>query len=130
VVNCPLFAYRRRKEERIHFWLDGGWVEIKLTRNAHLALLTCRLLKSWAAPGSSSDPLRWTLTEAAAALASGKVSSEELTKLCYARIAKLEAPLNAFITKDVFGCSQYTGYLPKKPEAFRFVDTASPMVRS
>jgi hypothetical protein len=53
-----------------------------------------------AAPSSSSDPLRWTLTEAAAALASGKVSSEELTKLCYARIAKIDAPLNAFITKD------------------------------
>jgi aspartyl-tRNA(Asn)/glutamyl-tRNA(Gln) amidotransferase subunit A len=53
-----------------------------------------------AAPSSSSDPLRWTLTEAAATLASGKVSSEELTKLCYARIAKLDSPLNAFITKD------------------------------
>jgi aspartyl-tRNA(Asn)/glutamyl-tRNA(Gln) amidotransferase subunit A len=51
-----------------------------------------------AAVPSSSDPLAWTLVDAAAALRKGSVSSEELTKLCFARIAKLDKPLNAFIT--------------------------------
>ena len=46
----------------------------------------------------ASDPLDWTLSEAAAALAKGTVSSEELTKLCLARIGKLDRVLNAFIT--------------------------------
>jgi len=48
----------------------------------------------------ASDPLDWTLSEAAAALANGKVSSEELTKLCLARIGKLDRVLNAFITRQ------------------------------
>jgi len=47
-----------------------------------------------------SDPLAWTLSEAAAALAKRTVSSEELTKLCLARIGKLDPKLNAFITVD------------------------------
>jgi len=47
-----------------------------------------------------SDPLAWTLSEAAAALAKRTVSSEELTKLCLARISKLDRQLNAFITVD------------------------------
>jgi aspartyl-tRNA(Asn)/glutamyl-tRNA(Gln) amidotransferase subunit A len=46
----------------------------------------------------TSDPLDWTLTEASQALAKGTVSSEELTKLCLARIHKLDPSLNAFIT--------------------------------
>ncbi len=48
----------------------------------------------------SSDPLSWTLSEAAAALAKRTISSEELTKLCLARIGKLDRQLNAFITLD------------------------------
>ncbi len=47
---------------------------------------------------ASSDPLSWTLTEARQALASNKVSSEELTRLCLARQEKLDRSLNAFIT--------------------------------
>src|SRR5580700_10149782 len=47
---------------------------------------------------AASDPLEWTLTEASQALAKGTVSSEELTKLCLARIHKLDPSLNAFIT--------------------------------
>src|SRR5215813_84321 len=46
------------------------------------------------------DPLTWTLNEAAAALAKGTISSEELTKLCLARIGKLDRHLNSFITLD------------------------------
>ena len=46
----------------------------------------------------ASDPLAWTLNEAATALAKRKVSSEELTKLCLARTEKLDPQLNAFIT--------------------------------
>jgi aspartyl-tRNA(Asn)/glutamyl-tRNA(Gln) amidotransferase subunit A len=47
---------------------------------------------------SSNDPLDWTLNEAADALAKRKVSSEELIKLCFERIHKLESQLNAVIT--------------------------------
>jgi aspartyl-tRNA(Asn)/glutamyl-tRNA(Gln) amidotransferase subunit A len=47
---------------------------------------------------AASDPLDWSLTEASQALAKGTVSSEELTKLCLARIHKLDPSLNAFIT--------------------------------
>jgi aspartyl-tRNA(Asn)/glutamyl-tRNA(Gln) amidotransferase subunit A len=49
---------------------------------------------------TASDPLDWTLSEASAALAKRIVSSEELTKLCLARIGKLDPALNAFITLD------------------------------
>jgi aspartyl-tRNA(Asn)/glutamyl-tRNA(Gln) amidotransferase subunit A len=49
---------------------------------------------------AASDPLSWTLNEAAAALSKRAVSSEELTKLCLARIHKLDPLLNAFITLD------------------------------
>src|SRR5689334_22317660 len=52
------------------------------------------------AAGPSSDPLAWTLTEAAAALARGTVSSVELTTLSLARIERLDRRLNAFITID------------------------------
>src|SRR5579864_2336505 len=74
----------------------------RLTRRTWLAgaaTITAEVAK--AAPAESgSDPLAWTLTEAAAALAKRTVSSEELTKLCLARIAKLDRRLNAFITLD------------------------------
>ncbi len=46
----------------------------------------------------SSEPLDWTLNQAADALASGRISSEELTKLCFARMHKLNPALNAVIT--------------------------------
>jgi aspartyl-tRNA(Asn)/glutamyl-tRNA(Gln) amidotransferase subunit A len=49
---------------------------------------------------AAAHPLDWTLSEAAAALAKGRVSSEELTKLCLTRIGKLDRPLNAFITVE------------------------------
>jgi aspartyl-tRNA(Asn)/glutamyl-tRNA(Gln) amidotransferase subunit A len=49
---------------------------------------------------AASDALDWTLTEAAQALESRTVSSEELTKLCLARISRLDRSLNAFITLD------------------------------
>jgi aspartyl-tRNA(Asn)/glutamyl-tRNA(Gln) amidotransferase subunit A len=47
---------------------------------------------------AASDPLDWTLTEASNALAKRTISSEELTKLCLARIHELDPSLNAFIT--------------------------------
>src|SRR5580704_16616993 len=53
-----------------------------------------------AAPAEHREPLSWTLTEAAATLARRTISSEELTKLCLARIGKLDRHLNAFITVD------------------------------
>jgi aspartyl-tRNA(Asn)/glutamyl-tRNA(Gln) amidotransferase subunit A len=49
---------------------------------------------------AGTDPLTWTLNEAAAAMAKRTVSSEELTKLCLARISKVDRQLNAFITLE------------------------------
>jgi aspartyl-tRNA(Asn)/glutamyl-tRNA(Gln) amidotransferase subunit A len=49
---------------------------------------------------AASDPMTWTLNEAADALAKRTISSEELTKLCLARISKLDRLLNLFITLD------------------------------
>ena len=49
-----------------------------------------------AKPGDS--PEFWTLTQAAAALRRRTISSEELTKVCLARIKKLDSKLNSFIT--------------------------------
>ena len=74
----------------------------RLTRRAWLAGATAMAAEiGTASPvGAGSDPLAWTLTEAAAALAKRTISSEELTKLCLARIDKLDRPLNAFITVD------------------------------
>ncbi len=50
------------------------------------------------AAAAGSEPLDWTLNQAALALAQRSISSEELTKLCLARIHKLEPALNAVIT--------------------------------
>lgn len=57
-------------------------------------------LQAFAGKEPVSDPLDWTLTRASQELSAGHVSSEELTKLCLARIAKLDRTLNAFITLD------------------------------
>jgi aspartyl-tRNA(Asn)/glutamyl-tRNA(Gln) amidotransferase subunit A len=46
----------------------------------------------------TDDPLTWTLAEAANALGRKAVSSEELTKLCFARIGQVEPKLNTVIT--------------------------------
>src|SRR5579864_3883141 len=74
----------------------------RLTRRTWLASATALAAEmATASPAEAgSDPLAWTLTEAAAALAKRTVSSEELTKLCLARIAKLDRRLNAFITLE------------------------------
>src|ERR1700729_1066641 len=49
---------------------------------------------------TGSDPLAWTLNEAATALARQDISSEDLTKLCLALIGKLDHQLNSFITLE------------------------------
>ncbi len=51
-----------------------------------------------AAPKPTAPPEFWTLAEAAAALRRREISSEELTKLCLARIRKYDPSLNSFIT--------------------------------
>jgi aspartyl-tRNA(Asn)/glutamyl-tRNA(Gln) amidotransferase subunit A len=56
-----------------------------------------------AALAAARDPLEWSLVDAAAAVSKGAVSSEELTKLCLARIEKLNAKLNTFISVDAEG---------------------------
>ncbi|HTS62138.1 MAG TPA: amidase [Candidatus Acidoferrales bacterium] len=69
-----------------------------LTRRTWLAGMAAAAANSATAAPDPSDPLGWTLNEAAAALAKGTISSEELTRLCLARIRKLDRGLNAFIT--------------------------------
>jgi aspartyl-tRNA(Asn)/glutamyl-tRNA(Gln) amidotransferase subunit A len=74
----------------------------RLTRRAWLAGATAIAAEIGPAASAElgSDPLAWTLSEAAAALGKRTVSSEELTKLCLARIGKFDRQLNAFITLD------------------------------
>ncbi|HTS32198.1 MAG TPA: amidase [Bryobacteraceae bacterium] len=73
----------------------------RLTRRTWLAgAVSVAAEMAPAAPPQNSDPLAWSLTEAASALAKRTISSEELTRLCLARIEKLDRQLNAFITVD------------------------------
>src|ERR1700677_2375151 len=74
----------------------------RLTRRGWLAAVTAAAAEvGKAMPVEDlSDPLAWTLNQAAAALTKRTISSEELTKLCLARIGKLDRHLNAFITLD------------------------------
>src|SRR5260370_41293602 len=65
------------------------------------------------------DPLAWTLNEAAAALARRVISSEELTKLCVARIDKLDHFLNSFITLDADPARQQARECDRQREAGR-----------
>ncbi|HEX4230797.1 MAG TPA: amidase [Bryobacteraceae bacterium] len=53
---------------------------------------------AFTASKAGTDPLGWTLAQASDALKKRTVSSEELTKLCLARIHKIDSKLNAFIT--------------------------------
>jgi aspartyl-tRNA(Asn)/glutamyl-tRNA(Gln) amidotransferase subunit A len=74
----------------------------QLTRRGWLAAVTAVAAEvGKAMPAEDpSDPLAWTLNQAAVALAKRTISSEELTKLCLGRIDKLDRHLNAFITLD------------------------------
>ncbi len=69
-----------------------------ISRRALLAGTSASAARLLAAENLSNSPEFWTLTQAAAALQRRSISSEELTKLCLARIKKLDAKLNSFIT--------------------------------
>ena len=71
----------------------------RLTRRTLLAGATVAAAQARSAIAETAghDPLDWTLNEAADRLSKRKVSSEELTKLCLARIQKMEPGLNAVI---------------------------------
>jgi aspartyl-tRNA(Asn)/glutamyl-tRNA(Gln) amidotransferase subunit A len=73
-------------------------MEPRVTRRAWIAGTAAAVQTNLAA--TSSDPLAWSLREAAAALAKRQISSEELTRLCLARIAAFDSRLNTFITFD------------------------------
>jgi len=66
------------------------WLATATVAAAHLATAS--------EPKAGSDPLDWTLNQAARALEAGTISSEELTNLSLARIRKLNPLLNAVIT--------------------------------
>jgi aspartyl-tRNA(Asn)/glutamyl-tRNA(Gln) amidotransferase subunit A len=68
-------------------------MDVRISRRA---LLGSAGLLAAAAPGSS--PEYWTLAQAAAAMQRRTISSEELTKLCFTRIRKIDPKLNSFIT--------------------------------
>lgn len=74
----------------------------RLSRRGLLAAATggTAYLGTAPATAASGEPLDWTLNQASDALAKRKISSEELTKLCLARIQKLEPSLNAVITLE------------------------------
>jgi aspartyl-tRNA(Asn)/glutamyl-tRNA(Gln) amidotransferase subunit A len=72
--------------------------DLLISRRALLAVTSASTARLLAAANSSNSPEFWTLTQAAAALQRRTISSEELTKLCLARIKKLDSKLNSFIT--------------------------------
>jgi aspartyl-tRNA(Asn)/glutamyl-tRNA(Gln) amidotransferase subunit A len=69
-----------------------------MSRRALLAGTSASAARLMAAANLASPQEFWTLTQAAAALQRRSISSEELTKLCLARIHKLDPKLNSFIT--------------------------------
>jgi aspartyl-tRNA(Asn)/glutamyl-tRNA(Gln) amidotransferase subunit A len=71
---------------------------MKFTRRTLLA--TAAIASTQRAATPAADPLDWTLSTAADALAKRTITSEELTRLCLARIHKLDPSLNAVITLD------------------------------
>ena len=71
-----------------------------LTGAAAIAAQMGTQVGSVARAETGSDPLAWSLSQAAAALTRRTISSEELTKLCLARIGRLDGVLNSFITLD------------------------------
>jgi aspartyl-tRNA(Asn)/glutamyl-tRNA(Gln) amidotransferase subunit A len=74
-------------------------MDLPLSRRAWLAATSVSAAQLLAAAAtSSSSPEYWTLAQASAALQRRAVSSEELTKLCLARIKRLDPKLNSFIT--------------------------------
>ena len=68
------------------------------SRRSALALLASGATAR-AARTLPNDPTQWTLLEASAALASAKISSNELTRACLDRIRRVDPLLNAFITR-------------------------------
>src|SRR5580693_3367062 len=72
--------------------------DLPISRRALLAGTSASAARLLAGANLSNSPEFWTLTEAAAALQRRSISSEELTKLCLARIHKLDSKLNSFIT--------------------------------
>jgi aspartyl-tRNA(Asn)/glutamyl-tRNA(Gln) amidotransferase subunit A len=75
-------------------------MENRVTRRAWLAGSAAAAAVQIDPAATTSNPLTWSLREAAAAFAKRQISSEELTKLCLARIAALDSQLNTFITLD------------------------------
>jgi len=69
-----------------------------ISRRALLAGFSAAAPCLSAAANSANSPESWTLTQAATALQRRTISSEELTKLCLARINRLDPQLNSFIT--------------------------------
>ena len=71
---------------------------IPISRRALIAATSTAAAQLLAAANLNAAPEFWTLTQAAAALQRRAISSEELTKLCLARIKTLDSRLNTFIT--------------------------------
>jgi len=70
----------------------------EISRRTLLAGASVSAVPFFGSARSQSSPEWWTLAEASAALQKRVISSEELTKLCFARIKKLDPSLNSFIT--------------------------------
>jgi aspartyl-tRNA(Asn)/glutamyl-tRNA(Gln) amidotransferase subunit A len=69
-----------------------------LSRRTWMAGAGASATRLLAAPKPSEPPEYWTLTQAGTALQNRYISSEELVKLCLARIKKIDPALKSFIT--------------------------------
>src|SRR6185436_7651018 len=69
-----------------------------ISRRALLAAATASASRLIADSVPAGPPEYWTLTQAASALRRRAISSEELTRHCLERIARLDPALNSFIT--------------------------------
>lgn len=87
---------KHKEDGAAEFYTTG--MDARISRRALLAVGGVAAPGMLAAANASDPPEFWTLAQASAALSRRAISSEELTKLCLARIRRLDSGLNSFIT--------------------------------
>src|SRR5215510_4392726 len=77
---------------------EGPILPASISRREWLLAVAAMQLSAQAGRPSDDEPHFWTLSAAANQIRKGKISSEELTRLCLERIRQRNDKLNAFIT--------------------------------